>query len=277
MKTILFLFNSSRYAVQPWLDDGRYHCVSVDHSDTDHSDTERPQWTHPRHSRLDVDLVGRDADKRVDNALAGLMLPAPSFILSFAPCTDLAVSGAAHFARKRREDPLFQHNATMLARLVLSWDCPSIVENPVSVLATTWKKPTGYVHPYEFQRLLPVDDVHPEFPEYYPPRDIYNKKTGLWCSNGAKMPHHYLIEKRPAGEVNPCHKMLGGKSARTKYIRSLTPRGMSRAIYLANSPPLQDTDDYTHDTMRFFYDEQDFTHDVMRLFYSEQREVQIDD
>ncbi len=38
---------------------------------------------------------------------------------------------------------IFQHDATMLARLVLEWDCPSIVENPVSVLATTWKKPTG--------------------------------------------------------------------------------------------------------------------------------------
>ena len=255
MKTILFLFNSSRHAVQPWLDDGRYHCVSVDHSDTDHSDTERPQWTHPRHSRIDVDARRATADLRIDKALAGLMLPAPSFILSFAPCTDLAVSGAAHFARKRRKDPLFQHNATMLARLVLAWDCPSIVENPVSVLATTWKKPTGYVHPWNFSALLPRDDVHPEFPEYYPPQDRYNKKTGLWCSNGARMPV-VTDTDGPIGEVNPCHKMLGGKSARTKYIRSLTPRGMSRAIYLSNSPLLQDTEHYTHDTMRFFYDEQ---------------------
>ena len=69
------------------------------------------------------------------------------------------------------------------------------------------------------------------------------------------MPHHYLIDKRPEGEVNPCHKMLGGKSARTKYIRSLTPRGMSRAIYLANSPLLHSKDDDAHDTMRLFYDD----------------------
>jgi hypothetical protein len=30
------------------------------------------------------------------------------------------------------------------------------------------------------------------------------------------------------------HLKLGGKSARTKYIRSLTPRGLARAIYEAN-------------------------------------------
>ena len=43
--TILFLFNSSGYAVKPWLDCGLYNCVSVDHDDTDHSGEHRPHMT----------------------------------------------------------------------------------------------------------------------------------------------------------------------------------------------------------------------------------------
>jgi hypothetical protein len=35
--------------------------------------------------------------------------------------------------------------------------------------------------------------------------------------------------------MNPAHQKLGGKSARTKYIRSLTPRGFSQAVFEANT------------------------------------------
>ena len=65
-------------------------------------------------------------------------------------------------------------------------------------------------------------------------QDRYNKKTGLWCSNGANMPLGITGDNAPLGDANPCHLKLGGKSARTKYIRSLTPRGMAIAIYQAN-------------------------------------------
>ena len=52
--TVLFLFNSSSYAVQPWLDDGGFNVVSVDYDDTDHSEAHRePQEGH---TVLNVDL-----------------------------------------------------------------------------------------------------------------------------------------------------------------------------------------------------------------------------
>jgi hypothetical protein len=41
----------------------------------------------------------------------------------------------------------------------------------------------------------------------------------------------------PFDEDNPGWRKLGGKSARTKYIRSLTPR-LARAIYEANAEQL---------------------------------------
>jgi hypothetical protein len=229
--TILFLFNSSHYAVQPWLDDGGFNCVSVDYSETDHSGDHRPTQDHKRHTRLNIDLSSGSATTQVDCALVRLGLELPSFIVSFAPCTDLAVSGAAHFERKRALNPNFQRDAVALCRLVEDWPCPSIVENPVSVLATMWKKPTGYVHPWQFASRCP-SGPHPEFPEVLPENDWYNKKTGLWCQNGACMPVPTMTEG-PSGDFVG-HTKLGGKSARTKYIRSLTPRGMAKAIYLSN-------------------------------------------
>lgn len=231
--TILFLFNSSHYAVQPWLDDGGFECVSVDWGDSDHSGAHRPTHEHARHHRMNIDLAGYNfPSMAVRIGLRKLGLAQPSFILSFAPCTDMAVCGAKHFKSKALADPQFQDKAVSLARLVEQFDCPSIVENPVSVLATMWKKPTGYVHPWHFMYDCPSGN-HPEFPEVIPARDMYNKKTGLWCQNGAAMPkRNWWVP--PIASAFPGWAQLGGKSARTKYIRSLTPRGLAKAIYLAN-------------------------------------------
>lgn len=228
--TVLFLFNSSRYAVEPWLD-GMFNCVSVDHSDTDHSGEHR-LFEAPQHWHVDVDLSQRDAFQNVNSALDALGLARPSFVLSFAPCTDLAVSGAAHFAKKLARDPDCQNRAVRQAVLASGWGCPYIVENPVSVLASLWRKPTGYVHPWEFSFL--AGGEHPEFPDVIPASDMYNKKTGLWCGNGAEMPER-VNDVPPSTRDFPGHTKLGGKSARTKYIRSLTPRGLAWAIYFANS------------------------------------------
>jgi hypothetical protein len=237
--TILFLFNSSHYAVAPWLADGRFNCASVDYDATDHSGTHRPQEATGGHYRLSIDLAEHGA-REIDKQLWELGLALPSFIFSMAPCTNLAVSGAAHFARKRAIDPLFQERAVGMARIVEQWDCPSIVENPVSVLATMWKPCTGYVHPWQFEWACP-SGPHPEFPTIIPEGDYYNKKTGLWCTNGAHMPKVDPLDTQgPTGDF-PGHTQLGGKSARTKYIRSLTPRGMAKAIYLANSESILDT------------------------------------
>jgi hypothetical protein len=244
--TILFLFNSSHYAVQPWLDDGGFECVSVDYSDTDHSGTHRPTQNHKRHTRLNIDLCEHGAAE-VDSQLFELGLEMPSFILSFAPCTDMAVCGNRSRADKLKADPQLLNKALALATVVTQWDCPSIVENPVSILATLWKKPTGYVQPWWFACDCP-NGAHPEFPNILPPYDMYNKKTGLWCQNGAHMPEQ-CNHWEPKLKDFPGYAQLGGKSARTKYIRSLTPRGMAKAIYLANKDKALDTYGQMYATM----------------------------
>jgi len=117
--------------------------------------------------------------------------------------------------------------AVLAARL----GCPYVIENPVSILSSLWRKPDAYVHPSDFGGYCP-EGPHPEFPGVIPEKDAYRKKTCLWYGNGFIMPPKRPVEVTE--ENNPGWAKLGGKSARTKYIRSLTPRGLSRAIYEAN-------------------------------------------
>lgn len=160
----------------------------------------------------------------------------PDIIFGFPPCTDLAVSGSMHFEKKHKANPEFQNEATALARQVEKLGslvgCPWFAENPVSVLSTLWRKPDHLFHPYEYGGYLPEDDSHPRWPEYIAPRDHYRKKTCLWTGNGFIMP-----TKKSLGdpsEDSKQHRKLGGKSAKTKQIRSETPRGFAIAVAEAN-------------------------------------------
>lgn len=160
------------------------------------------------------------------------------FGMAFPVCTDLAVSGAAHFARKEQENPGFQIRASNHARwcaaLFDSLGVPYFIENPVSRLATLWRKPDYSFHPYEYGGYIHEDDAeHPKWPDYIAPRDAYPKKTCLWTGGGFTMPWTDPVE--PEEGHSRQHLKLGGKSMKTKNIRSATPRGFARAVFEWNS------------------------------------------
>lgn len=206
--------------------------VSVDYDKTDHSDAHTRLLSASGHVRLSIDLAGPRPVEAVQWALEAAGLAQPSLVVSFAPCTDLAVSGAKHFASKLEKDPDCQARAVRMARLAEQFGCPYAVENPVSRLATLWRKPDHYWHPWHFTQYCP-EGPHPEFPDVIPAGDMYNKKSCLWTGNGFTMPVQSRFMPPQKGE-NPGWEKLGGKSARTKYIRSLTPRGFAQAVYEAN-------------------------------------------
>lgn len=142
------------------------------------------------------------------------------------------MSGAPAFPRKRAKDPAFQLKAVRTAKIAAYlgdfFEVPYMIENPRSVLSTKWRKPDHSFDPWEYGGYLPEDDVHPLFPEYINARDSYPKRTCLWTGNGFRMP-----EKKPVFVEKGYSKQysrLGGKSARTKLIRSLTPRGFAIAV-----------------------------------------------
>ena len=228
--TILFLFNSSPYASAPWVAAGGYNVVHVDYDGTDHSDAH----SGPIEGviRLNIDLSQSIAVGLVLTALVEHGLAPPSLVVSFPPCTDLAVSGARHFATKLEADPDCQNRAVRMAQLAQWFACPYIVENPISVLSTKWRKPDYIAHPWQFSYMFDrygLEGEHPEFPSVVPAYDWYNKKTCYWTGNGFQMP---WLDTGPGPDGNnPGWEKLGGKGARTKYIRSLTPRGFAYAVY----------------------------------------------
>ena len=159
-------------------------------------------------------------------------------VLAFPVCTDLAVSGAPHFKFKAEKNPRFQIEATdhakacaMLASLLES---KYMVENPVSRLATLWRKPDYCFQPFEYGAYIPEAEAdHPLYPEYIAPRDAYSKKTCLWTGGGFRLPKKKPVDCESFGSSRQ-HRKLGGKSMRTKNIRSATPRGFARAVFEAN-------------------------------------------
>ena len=166
------------------------------------------------------------------------------FAMAFPVCTDLAVSGAAWFKAKYFKDPQFQRKAVSYAKwcaeLFNDLKVPYYIENPVSVLATKWRKPDYRFHPYEYGGYIKKDEEsHPLYPEYIAPKDAYSKRTCLWTGGGFTMPAKDQVPCESYGSSTQ-HRKLGGKSMKTKNIRSATPRGFAEAVYQHNKGVITD-------------------------------------
>lgn len=160
-----------------------------------------------------------------------------AIVLAFPPCTDLAVSGSKHFQAKQRANPNYRREAMALVYVARdlseALQAPYAIENPVSVISSEWRKPDHVFHPWEYGGYLPFNDIHPIYPEYIAPRDAYPKKTCYWTGCGFVMPPKLSVDVAPGYSTQ--FKKLGGKSEKTKRIRSASPRGIARAIYFQNN------------------------------------------
>lgn len=233
-RPVLSLFDESGNMVRPWAERG-FACYCVD--------TENDGRVEHFASGGSIHFVNADLmpdDWRIvgstNAAIEALIALNPCIVFGFGPCDDLSVSGTGHWATKAARDPDFQAKAVALWRVVETVadrvGCPWFGENPVSRLATLYRKANFYFDPYEYGGYLPEDDVHPRWPDYIAPRDAYPKKTGIWHGNGFKVPCRRPVFC-PDG-YSEQHLRLGGKSKKTKQIRSETPRGWANAVFFAN-------------------------------------------
>jgi hypothetical protein len=232
MATVLSLYDYTGEAVRPWAAAG-YDCVCFDiQHNRVNPRAERYQGGSIRF--VHADLHNRNVLSEIVKQYKGDAV----FMMAFPVCTDMAVSGAAHFASKLAADPLFQiasvDHARWCGHVGDALGCPYFIENPVSVLATQWRAPNHSFNPSDYGGYIPEDEaVHPIWPDYIAPRDAYPKKTCLWSGGGFVMPEMRPVECAPGYSTQ--HKKLGGKSMKTKNIRSATPRGFARAVFLANA------------------------------------------
>ena len=235
-KYVISLYDYTGEALKPWAEAG-YQCFAYDiqHDIPHYEQFEGGGRINYRYADLH-DMSYLDA---IYDSLSGKEV---TFAMAFPVCTDMAVSGAAHFAKKRERDPLFQRKAAnyaiWCAELFQALDCPYFIENPVSVLSTLWRKPNYSFHPYEYGGYIdPEQAEHPRWPDYIAPMDAYPKKTCLWTGGGFVMPDISPVE--PETGHSRQHLKLGGKSMKTKNIRSATPRGFAQAVFNSNNSTMQ--------------------------------------
>lgn len=154
----------------------------------------------------------------------------PEIGLLFAmPCTDYALSGARHFKAKD-EDGRTEKSQIIASKMkeIIDWFEKAgllkffAIENPMSRIhkLNTWMgQPTLKFNPCDYAGY---DDE--------PDKSRYNKQTWLWGK--FQIPEKKRLE--PIEKHNPGWKNLGGKSERTKELRSITPLGFSKAFYQFN-------------------------------------------
>ena len=235
---VLSLYDFTGEACRTWAEAGyECFCFDIQHDDTRIDTFESGGLIHYHHADLHngdtfkslLREFGEDGDLVV-------------FGMAFPVCTDMAVSGAAWFKKKAAADPQFQAKAVSYAVWCADFfenmGVPYFVENPVSVLATKWRKPDYAFHPYEYGGyILDSEAEHPRWPEYIAARDAYRKKTCLWTGGGFVMPAKDAVDPEVyhGNGYSTAMMKLGGKSQRTKDIRSATPRGFARAVYQSNN------------------------------------------
>ena len=90
-------------------------------------------------------------------------------MIAFPPCTDLAVSGAAYFERKKKDGT--QQKAIDFFMRIANADIKHIaIENPVGIMSRHFRKPNQIINPYFFG-------------------DEARKKTCLWLKNLPVLKH----------------------------------------------------------------------------------------
>ncbi len=96
-------------------------------------------------------------------------------IIAHPPCTHLAVSGAAHFAKKRADGR--QQAGIDFFMKFTDLECPRVaIENPVGIMSTVWRKPDQIIQPYQFG-------------------DSFSKKTCLWLKGLPPLKPTKLVDK----------------------------------------------------------------------------------
>lgn len=125
-------------------------------------------------------------------------------IIAFPPFTDLAVSGARWFDKKRADGT--QQRSIEFFMNFVNADCERIaIENPVSIMSTIYRKPDQTIQPWQFG--------HGE-----------TKKTCLWLKGLQPLVPTNIVD----GREQKVWKM--GPSPKRAKMRSKTYPGVAKAM-----------------------------------------------
>ena len=128
------------------------------------------------HEAVSCDLLPTESDgPHIQGDVLGVLNEGWDMMIAHPPCTHLAVSGAAWFYRKAKE----QAEALEFVGRLLDAGIPRIaLENPVSIISTRIRKPDQIIQPWQYgephqkttclwlkelPKLTPTQVVEPQF------------------------------------------------------------------------------------------------------------------
>jgi hypothetical protein len=142
-------------------------------------------------------------------------------ILAAPPCTDFTVSEAQYWKAKDKDGRTIDSMSIVMACLmIIAKAHPTFwaMENPVGRLVHWIGKYNMTFNPYDYG-------------------DAYPKRTCLWGNfrEPVKTPVTPIVVIAKNGDrYSNAIWSTGGKSAKTKELRSITPQGFAKAFYKAN-------------------------------------------
>jgi len=190
-------------------------------------------------------------------------------ILAAVPCTDFTVSGAQYWGKKDANGTTAKslelvYQVQRLADLFKPTDPDYFEENPESIFFWCMENPVGrlgkltgmgkpyYFDPCDFAGYTKptVSDIKQletirnkkgigvtaEENDLVLRSNAYTKKTGLWGEFNSNLVKQRIEPVKTAAAGSPLMR-LGGKSDKTKELRSITPAGFAEAFYNANNSP----------------------------------------
>ena len=166
----------------------------------------RDAFINKGHNAISCDILPSDSDKgeHIQGDVRSVMDNNWDMIISFPPCTHLAVSGARWFKEKQADG---RQQRAIHFFMMFAWrkDIPIAIENPIGIMSTFYRKPDQIIQPWQFG--------HGE-----------TKATCLWLNKLPKLKPTIIVE----GRENRIHRMPPSKD-RSK-LRSKTYSGIAEAM-----------------------------------------------
>lgn len=172
------------------------------------SGTVRDAFIKAGHDAISCDLLPTDKPgPHYQGDVFDIISQGFDLMIAHPPCTDLAVSGARHFERKRKDGSQAKSIEFFLklANAPIPLKC---IENPISIMSTLYRKPDQIIQPWQFG--------HGE-----------TKATCLWLTGLPLLIPTNIVE----GRSDRIHKMAPGPN-RWKE-RSKTYPGIADGMALA--------------------------------------------
>jgi hypothetical protein len=175
------------------------------------------------HYAMSCDLLPSETDgNHYQGSVLDVLGDDWDLMIAHPPCTHLAVSGAAHFARKIASGE--QQEALDFVRLLLDAPIARIaLENPVSIISSKIRKPDQIIQPYDYghdaskRTCLWLKGLLPLRPTTYVPPRIVTTPSGKQAQRWANQCDNYGHDSLPP-------------SADRWQIRSRTYQGIADAM-----------------------------------------------